>query len=85
MSSKKITGFVAWHPVEGVRFDTIGRAKQSAEDRLIINVMGFKEYPASHARAEVYFAMRDRALIRASNDNWQIRPIQIVFTDEGAK
>lgn len=83
--SEEIKGWAAWHSVEGVRLDTISRSKQSAEDKMLVKIMGLKEYPGSHARAEAYFAMRDHALSQASGDNWKVRPVTITFQDEGGK
>lgn len=80
-----IKGFVAWHPVEGGALITASISRQWCEDRLLKNYFNFDSGSDVFAKAEAYYAARDIELIRASNDGWRIRPVEVRFTDEEPK
>lgn len=82
---EKIKGWVAWHPVEGGALITASISRQWCEDRLLKNYFKFDYRIDVFAKAEAYYAARDIELIRASNDGWQIRPVELRFTDEEEK
>ena len=77
MSSEKITGWVAWHPDIGINFMTINDV--SNETAMLIHVdseLGGEDY--GYENPEESWGI-------AQNEGWRIRPVEIVFTDEGEK
>ncbi len=72
--------WVAWHPKYGSNPTTY--SKSGCEENLLAINYQF-EYPDVFARAEAYFAARDAKLQEAYKDGWKIRPVKLVFLDEG--
>lgn len=74
MSNDKITGWVAWHPDHGANFNSINDI--SWETAMLIHV-------DSEQGGEDYgFDLPLESWERAKTFGWQIRPVEIRFTDE---
>jgi len=84
-NKQKPDGWCAVHPVEGISLVTASRSKQYCEDRLLERFFGFKSSSDVFAKADIYYMARDIELTRAANENWRIRPIKLVFLDEGGE
>ncbi|OQB10419.1 MAG: hypothetical protein BWY21_00340 [Parcubacteria group bacterium ADurb.Bin216] len=74
--------WIAWHPVEGFAPTTASRLRSFCEDRLLKGYFNFDSGSEVFTKADAYYAARDIELIRASNANWRIRPVKLVFLDD---
>ena len=73
----QINAWIAFHPVEGLAITTASRSRSYCEDKLLKSYFNFDSGSEVFAKADAYYAARDIELIRATNDNWQIRECNI--------
>lgn len=76
---EEITGWVAWHPEKGVELLGMPVSKESAEDAAA-EQLGFC-WIFSYGGSRVV----DQDLDEMQKAGWRIRPVKIVFTDEGGE
>lgn len=74
---KEITGWVAWHPEKGA--DPLSFADNEEEPWSIVVNEG--PYGINYECLEDY----EFAVYEAKKNGWRIRPVKLVFTDEGEK
>lgn len=77
LSGDKITGWVAWHPEGGAR--TVALSKVTCESHLTgVRLLDFERY-------EEYSIAHESELRRFTDNGWQIREVELRFTDEEEK
>ncbi|TXH59009.1 MAG: hypothetical protein E6Q97_00940 [Desulfurellales bacterium] len=74
--TEEITGWVAWHP-HGIDFSTFRGDEQECWSA----VVNEGKYGENYESLSDY----EFAIIDAQKAGWRIRPVKVVFTDDGAE